>query len=872
LEPAIREFGHERVTMIDPACGSGHFLLGGFDRLLREWRRFAPDLPQAELAQRSLDAIAGVDLNPFATEIARFRLLLTALRAADVRRLSAAPNFRMHLATGDSLLHGQHFFRHELGGTEEGFRRVLHHHYTAEDTREVDRILGRQYHAVVGNPPYITPKDPAMRDAYREIYDSCHMKYGLGVPFIERFFDLALTGGDNAAAGFVGLIVANSFMKREFGSKLIEQVLPRLDLTHVVDCSGAYIPGHGTPTVILFGRNRRPLESVVRTVRGIRGEPTTPENPARGAVWSAILAQTDLAQSTGDFISTEDTPRTLLAKHPWNVGGGGAAEVQASIEDGWPELSQKVLPIGFASFPGADDVFIADRGTYVRMGFPTSLIRPVVLGDAVRDYRVGEFVFGMVPIGDDQEPLPLSELGRGQQFMWLFRTTLGGVVSFGQQTRAEAGGAWWSWYRWVGTRYLTTLTITFGEVATHNHFVLDRGGNVFKQTAPVIKLPVGATEDDHLGLLGLLNSSTASFWLQQVCHNKGGPGGGSSKDEKWHDFFQLNGTAVGKMPICEGRPLVLARAIDAAAQKLTYNLPPAVCARRVPTRNTLDEARADAEQARSTMIALQEELDWLCYRLYNLLNEDLGHSDPPPLHVGERAFEILLARRMASGAEDTKWFARLGATPVTEVPLHWTADYRATVERRINVIERDPNIALIERQSFKRRWEAASWEDMERRALYVWLQDRLENAPVWSAGDPRLISTNQLADLLRRDINFVSVASLYAGRADVDLEALIDELVSKEAVPFSANLRYTETGLRPGTGSDDRYARPKGRASPVHEATLLNAVAVRKAGCCSACASAVRDSRPPRAASAETSALTTGSSGAPRPASPRWAM
>jgi len=39
---------------------------------------------------------------------------------------------------------------------------------------------------------------------------------------------------------------------------LIEVFLPRVDLTHVIDTSGAYIPGHGTPTVILFGRDRRP--------------------------------------------------------------------------------------------------------------------------------------------------------------------------------------------------------------------------------------------------------------------------------------------------------------------------------------------------------------------------------------------------------------------------------------------------------------------------------------------------------------------------------------------------------------------------------------------------------------------------------------
>ena len=58
--------------------------------------------------------------------------------------------------------------------------------------------------------------------------------------------------------GFVGMITANSFMKREFGRKLIEEFIPRWDLHHVVDTSGAYIPGHGTPTVILFGRHRQP--------------------------------------------------------------------------------------------------------------------------------------------------------------------------------------------------------------------------------------------------------------------------------------------------------------------------------------------------------------------------------------------------------------------------------------------------------------------------------------------------------------------------------------------------------------------------------------------------------------------------------------
>jgi hypothetical protein len=63
---------------------------------------------------------------------------------------------------------------------------------------------------------------------------------------------------NGADAGYVGMITANSFMKREFGKKLVEELLPRVDLTYVIDTTGEPIPGHGTSTVILFGRARRP--------------------------------------------------------------------------------------------------------------------------------------------------------------------------------------------------------------------------------------------------------------------------------------------------------------------------------------------------------------------------------------------------------------------------------------------------------------------------------------------------------------------------------------------------------------------------------------------------------------------------------------
>ena len=93
LEPAIDEFGLAEVRLIDPACGSGHFLLGAFARLLAHWREREPGTDVRTLVERSLDAVCGVDLNPFAAEIARFRLLVAAVHACGVIRLRDAPDF-----------------------------------------------------------------------------------------------------------------------------------------------------------------------------------------------------------------------------------------------------------------------------------------------------------------------------------------------------------------------------------------------------------------------------------------------------------------------------------------------------------------------------------------------------------------------------------------------------------------------------------------------------------------------------------------------------------------------------------------------------------------------------------------------------------
>jgi len=818
LSPAIETFGYREVRLIDPACGSGHFLLGAFARLFDLWARNEPARNRPDLAQRALDGVYGVDLNPFAVEIARFRLLIAALTACDVDELRNAPDFRVNVAAGDSLLHGLRFGQLDLDAEAENLATQYGHAYVTEELEAVNRILGRQYHAVVGNPPYITPKDAALNELYRSRYRSCHMKYSLGVPFTERFFELAVAGNGAAPAGFVGMITTNSFMKREFGKKLIESFLPTVDLTHVIDASGAYIPGHGTPTVLLFGRHRGPVGETVRTVMGIKGEPSTPDDPAQGQVWRAIVVQVDRVGSESEFVSVADTPRATFSKHPWSIGGGGAAELKIVIEEnaearletrvalrrytvqiGDRLVTRETREMGFASITGEDEVFVITPDVCERYRVPC---RRFGIGDEVRDWchHSQSNVIFLYGVADGTlarlEPTAGSWL---DHHFWRFRNTLRNRLMFGK-TPEQAGLKWWSIFHLSPERVLAPQIIVLGEVATHNHFVLDRGGTVFKQTAPVIKLPAGASESEHLQLLGLLNSSVACFWLKQVCHNKGSTvddRGARQRTAPFEDFYAFNSTKVAEFPLAADPPIGEPHQLDTLARGLADTLPTALLSREIPTRASLDAGRVHAERIRAEMIAVQEELDWLCYGSYGLTRDSLATSAPPPLKLGERAFEIVLARRMAAGDEQTTWFERHGSIPITELPSHWPWHYRHIVESRIALIESDRSVRLIERPEYKRRWNDEPWESQERRALRNWLLDRLEAERYWPrASTPKLRSANQLTDLVRTDADFMQVGALYTGRDDFDIATLVVELTESEALPYLPVLCYADEGLR----------------------------------------------------------------------------
>ena len=215
------------LRVLDPACGSGSFLLGAYQFLLDwhleqygkdpgKWAKGKqPRLYQAakgvwkltinERKRILLDHIFGVDLDPQAVEVTKLSLLLKVLEGEDQQSMGqlklfherALPDLGRNIKCGNSLI-GPDFFRGQqtslLG--DDDLARINPFDWAAEFP---EIMAGGGFEAVIGNPPYIriqTMKEWAPREVelYKEHYAAAHKgNYDIYVVFVEKGLDLLQT-------------------------------------------------------------------------------------------------------------------------------------------------------------------------------------------------------------------------------------------------------------------------------------------------------------------------------------------------------------------------------------------------------------------------------------------------------------------------------------------------------------------------------------------------------------------------------------------------------------------------------------------------------------------------------------------------------
>lgn len=815
LTPALVEFDPEQLRaagetfrVLDPTCGSGHFLVGAFHRMADYWED--KGLSKWEAAARALESVWGSDINPHAVDIARFRLLLEVRARTGVSDLDRLAGLTLHLRVLDSLIPWE-----RANSLFPGMDR-LSHYATPEERAANAAFLGRAFHVVVGNPPYIRPKDKQKLEDYKAFWPrSAAGRYALSAPFAERILTLGVERGRS------GQITANSFAKRSFGRPLIEEVLPRLDVHHIVDSSGAYLPGHGTPTVMLFGRNCLPQSPWIWAVLGKRGEPKRPDEPAEGLVWREIAGATDRESDSGGFVTVVRAERSSFGTHPWSLGGGLSREVAADVELAEETLGDRGPVIGNATQLKGDDLYF-DLPPYVRRDSSCPSIR-LVEGEFVRDWEFAEGRTIPYPYEHGSKvALTLANESGTLRHFWRFRATLFARPSVGFRTVRARGLAYYE-YPFYAPQTVRGMAIPFAFVATGNQFVLSRGGLLFKQSAYSVLLPGSSSLDDHLDLLGLLNSSTLGFWMKQVFHCKGyGAGADNARTTAadWENFWEYDSTKLQKAPLTSvdrAARIWLARALDTTAQERAACLPAAVVAAGdwspADLRFRLDAARTRYRELTHRMVALQEELDWLTYGSYKLIDPPVPTVEPEhvePLAPGHRPFEILFARAddEADPEEKSAWWSRHGHDRVTEIPAYYSAAQRARIAERMARIEEDPRLQLLEAPAYKRRWQTPDLAKAEKETAESWLLDRLEDlfaarteqsnhAAAAELATPRPYRLEAVVAAWQRDPRVAAVAGVWSGEgAATDLTTVAEKLLRANALPDNPHRVYTAEGIR----------------------------------------------------------------------------
>lgn len=176
------------LRILDPACGSGSFLIRAYDELLQHHAQGRPSewVFSDERLPILRNNIYGVDLDPQAAEIARLNLLLRA-----VRERQRLPELAGNIKVGNSLISGSAAQLSPFFG--DSWREK--HPFNWEE--QFPGVMGEGgFDVVVGNPPYVetSPIAEEERDYYRSCYESAHGLFDLYVLFLEKGIQLLKPG------------------------------------------------------------------------------------------------------------------------------------------------------------------------------------------------------------------------------------------------------------------------------------------------------------------------------------------------------------------------------------------------------------------------------------------------------------------------------------------------------------------------------------------------------------------------------------------------------------------------------------------------------------------------------------------------------
>lgn len=240
-----------KIKIVDPACGSGSFLIGAYKYLLNWHKDYynnnaklttkkdnpltaEGNLTTTEKKRILLNNIYGVDIDINAVEVTKLSLLLKCMEgetsASIAHQLSffnerILPTLENNIKSGNSLVDTD-FYGSQLDFGEE--KKVKPFNW-AKAFPEIFKQGG--FDVVIGNPPYVRSKllDETQRDYFSKKFKSAKGTFDIYSVFIEQAFNLIKD------KGLVAFINPNKYFYSNYGEGIRKVITDNYSFESIVD-------------------------------------------------------------------------------------------------------------------------------------------------------------------------------------------------------------------------------------------------------------------------------------------------------------------------------------------------------------------------------------------------------------------------------------------------------------------------------------------------------------------------------------------------------------------------------------------------------------------------------------------------------------
>ena len=613
-----------KLRFVDPACGSGSFLLGAYQKLIDWHVEYYSNLEKPpkdvmyigkdgivrltiqEKKRILLNNIYGVDIDSQAVEVTKLSLLLKVLEDTNKDVLEAQqkliqeralPYLGDNIRCGNSLI-GTDILEQKDLTTEDIYS--LNPFDWEDEFSEIFENGG--FDAVIGNPPYIRIHllDKQSKKYYKDNYVSSTGIYDIYTLFVEKGINIAKNG-------IIGFILPNKFIETDYGRGMRQIITENKCLKKIVNFKDNQIfQNASTYTCILF------LKSDSKKFKYSEIEVFS------NAQYLTIIDKYD--EYDDGNISIGVLNQSAYSNNNWKFFIGETANIVEKILNYPLKLNEICEKIFVGLQTSADKIYIvekvSDKGElieiYSKMTGKNHIIEKELLKHYIKGKEIKRYSFEyknkllLFPYYLNEESyklIPIEDLKTKYPHAWNY-------LKMNEKELKERESGKMKNKDWYAFTYPKSMLdyrdpkIMTPNSAFSSSFSFDETGKYYVTTGVAggycLKLK-NEHNFDEFYLLSILNSSLMTFLNRKI---------GKSLRGKYYSY---EGRIIGNYPIIELTSEKQSKYIELAKKMLELNKDLKNC--KTPKEKKLLEIQIGKTD---------EKIDKLVYKLYGVTEEEIS--------------------------------------------------------------------------------------------------------------------------------------------------------------------------------------------------------------------------------------------------------